>query len=171
MVVVVVRLARPFGVELCPNYVLSDAALALPATDRTYGTAREIAQMVPVSGHATYREFLEHNAWYRAFQPNHAPPRQEGPEDGRSGPRRFAEAVGRSRPIDRLERHHRLHRAVEGSGHIRLTDVFARGPRPMICAISEVEVGQVGDDHAWKLAIRAPPPPPRALTRTGDPFR
>jgi hypothetical protein len=104
LVVGVVRLARPLGVELCPNYVLSEGALLLPATDRTYGTAREIAQMVPLSGDATYREFLERNAWYRAFQPNHVRARDEGPDEGRTRLRRFAEAVGRSRAFDRLER-------------------------------------------------------------------
>ena len=103
LVVVVVRLARPAGIRLCPNYLLAEAAMELDEADRTYGTAREIAQMVPVAGLATYERFLARNDWYARFQPNHVPVRM--PRDHRPGPaRRVVERLGRTAPFDRLER-------------------------------------------------------------------
>jgi hypothetical protein len=103
LVVGVVRLAAPAGIRLCPNYLLAEGALELEDTDRTYGTAREIAQMVPVAGFAAYRRFLARNEWYAGFQPNHVP---SGPSrrDGPGPLRRVVELIGRAAPFDRLER-------------------------------------------------------------------
>ena len=103
LVIAVVRLAAPAGIRLCPNYLLAEAAMELDDGDRTYGTAREIAQMVPVAGFAAYERFLARNAWYRAMQPNQAPARAA--RDERPGRvRRVVERIGRAGPFDRLER-------------------------------------------------------------------
>ena len=103
LVVAIVRLAAPAGIRLCPNYLLAERAMELDEDDRTYGTAREIAQMVPLAGLGTYERFLARNAWYRTFQPNHEPVR--APRDDRPGlVRRVVERIGRTRPFDRIER-------------------------------------------------------------------
>lgn len=74
----VVRLARRFGVELCPNYVLSVTALA--QSPRNLYIAHELAQMVPLSGFGLYQEMQAANRWVGSFLPNHpfnqsAPPK------------------------------------------------------------------------------------------------
>jgi hypothetical protein len=103
LVIAVVRLAALTGVRLCPNYLLAEEAMELDAADRTYGTAREIAQMVPLTGFGTYRRFLHRNAWYTTYQPNHRPP--DSIRDDAAGPiPRAVERVGRTAPFDRLER-------------------------------------------------------------------
>jgi hypothetical protein len=62
-----VRLARLFGDELCPNYVISRAHLGLEQHDLF--TAHELAQMVPFYGEALYREMIERNNWARQYLP------------------------------------------------------------------------------------------------------
>jgi hypothetical protein len=64
----VVRLAALRGVTVCPNYLLSEEALALPEQDRY--TARELLQMRPLSGDRVYRRLLAANAWWRDYLPN-----------------------------------------------------------------------------------------------------
>lgn len=65
----VVHLARRFGLELCPNYVLSTAALA--QTPQNIYIAHELAQMVPLSGWAVYQQMQAANRWVGSFLPNH----------------------------------------------------------------------------------------------------
>jgi hypothetical protein len=104
LVVAVVRLAAPAGIRLCPNYLLAEGAIELDEAERTYGTAREIAQMVPLAGFSTYRRFLARNDWYVAFQPNHLPAGTRRADGGRGLLRRTVERIGRASPLDRLER-------------------------------------------------------------------
>ena len=66
----VVRLAAQRGAALCPNFFISTQALALPT--RNLYAARELAQMVPLSGLATYRALRAANAWSFDFLPNAA---------------------------------------------------------------------------------------------------
>lgn len=68
----VVRVARRFGIELCPNYVLSSAALA--QSPRTLYIAHELAQMAPLSGHTLYAEMCAANRWTQSFLPNATQP-------------------------------------------------------------------------------------------------
>jgi len=65
----VVHLARRFGVELCPNYVLSNSALA--QSPRNLYIAHELAQMVPLSGFSVYQQMQAANRWVGGFLPNH----------------------------------------------------------------------------------------------------
>lgn len=104
LVIGLVRLAARRGDTICPNYFLSQRALAL--TSRTLYTAREIAQMVPLAGFATYDHLRRLNAWVEAFLPNAAgAPRTLGLVDDAAGPvRRLAERALQSRPFDALER-------------------------------------------------------------------
>jgi hypothetical protein len=66
--VIVVRLVRLLGRELCPNYVLADNQL-LQARQDTF-IAHEIAQMQPIYGADLYRLMLQENAWAKAYLPN-----------------------------------------------------------------------------------------------------
>jgi hypothetical protein len=67
LLVLLVRVARLFGDELCPNYIISDAHLHLDQRD--FFTAHELAQMVLQSGEATYLRLLDANSWARPFIP------------------------------------------------------------------------------------------------------
>jgi hypothetical protein len=95
------RIGRDRDAPLCPNYLISESNLAL--RERDMFTARELAQLVPLSGGATYERLLAENDWYREFLPNHPG----------SGPARLGSpsTIGRRlrpllRPIvvDRVER-------------------------------------------------------------------
>jgi hypothetical protein len=94
------RLAGHAGITLCPNYLLAESALELAEHDRF--TAHELAQMVPVTGAATYRDLLARNAWYRAFLPNHQPAPRAPQSPARA--RQLAERALRTLPVDALER-------------------------------------------------------------------
>jgi hypothetical protein len=73
LIILIVHLARKFGVEICPNYVIAEHRLELG--EPSLFTAHELAQLVPLYGLDTYYRLLERNAWMSAFLPN-ASPRQ-----------------------------------------------------------------------------------------------
>jgi glycosyltransferase involved in cell wall biosynthesis len=100
MAMALVRLARLGGLRLCPNYLLAESALGLQ--DRSLFTARELVQMVPVTGGDAYADLMARNDWYREFLPN-AEPRSVSAAPPRRL-RRFAESVLRLGLFDRLER-------------------------------------------------------------------
>ncbi|MEW5829573.1 MAG: hypothetical protein AB1846_11840 [Chloroflexota bacterium] len=62
------RLAARRGISLCPNYLVTTRALEFP--DHSLYTARELAQMVPLSGPELYAEIRRRNAWVSDFLPN-----------------------------------------------------------------------------------------------------
>jgi hypothetical protein len=97
----VVRIGDAAGINLCPNYLLADSALAIPEHDRF--TAHELVQMLPVAGADAYAELLAANEWVRGLLPNAE--RAAGGRSTRAGiVGRAAEAALRRRPFDRLER-------------------------------------------------------------------
>jgi hypothetical protein len=55
-------------VALCPNYVVSEAALEQQRCDLFI--AHELAQMVPIAGLALYREMRTINGWSGEWLPN-----------------------------------------------------------------------------------------------------
>ncbi|MFQ5400750.1 MAG: hypothetical protein ACE5E7_14280 [Anaerolineae bacterium] len=71
-IIALVRLARRDGVELCPNYILSEDALKFP--DHNLYVAHEITQMVPLSGLNVYQRIRQLNAWADELLPNAAGP-------------------------------------------------------------------------------------------------
>lgn len=102
-VVALVRLAASMGETLCPNYFLSLDALELE--DRSIFTARELAQMVLITGADVYDRLRNANAWADELLPNAAGP--PGPAIGPDRPRRAAHPAERllaGRAGDRLER-------------------------------------------------------------------
>ncbi len=62
-----VRIARLFGDDLCPNYVVAENNLELDQRDLY--TAHELAQMIPMSGLPVYRAMLKANEWAASFLP------------------------------------------------------------------------------------------------------
>lgn len=88
MIVAVVRYAALRGLEICPNYLLSEHALEFD--DRNCYTAHEVAQMVPISGLETYRRLRDLNPWVEEHLPNAA------------GPPRYLETPVYWRPFRRL---------------------------------------------------------------------
>jgi hypothetical protein len=68
LVLLLVHAAARQGIELCPNYVLAEQNLGM-APANIY-TAHELAQMVPLSGAATYRRLFTSNTWIVDYLPN-----------------------------------------------------------------------------------------------------
>ena len=89
------------GTWLCPNYIVSTGALALP--ERDLFTAHELAQLVPLQGEATYRALLTANSWYRDFLPNHPGDARCVGELGGRFTRRAVESVLRNGLVSRAE--------------------------------------------------------------------
>lgn len=76
-VIAIVRLARLTGDTLCPNYVVSEHALAFE--DTSLYSAHELAQMVPLYGRGVYRRLWSSNPQVQAYLPN-ARPRRMPPD-------------------------------------------------------------------------------------------
>jgi hypothetical protein len=55
-------------VKICPNYVLSENHLIQER--QNIFIAHEVAQMVPLYGHALYRRLREHNVWVADYLAN-----------------------------------------------------------------------------------------------------
>lgn len=66
--ILLVRLARRQGIEICPNYVLADNRLTQERQD--VFIAHEVTQMVPLYGHTLYHQLRAANAWVGAHLPN-----------------------------------------------------------------------------------------------------
>lgn len=62
------RLVWPFGHTICPNLIVSESALEWPLHDLY--SARELIQMIPISGMDVYREVMEVNSWVKEILPN-----------------------------------------------------------------------------------------------------
>ncbi|MDQ2693309.1 MAG: hypothetical protein M3Y68_14830 [Chloroflexota bacterium] len=62
------RFAKRFGHTICPNLIVSRNCLQWPLHDLY--SARELCQMIPISGMDVYHELIQVNAWARDFLPN-----------------------------------------------------------------------------------------------------
>ncbi len=119
--ILVVYAARPFGVMLCPNYVISEAVLEL--IPRNLFVARELVQMVPLYGLEVYRRLRKANRWVEELLPNANAPLCPQPEYG-PGPagrllKRASEFLLSGRlgdRIDRWEMERKLPRFVRPAG-------------------------------------------------------
>lgn len=62
------RMTKKLGHTLCPNLIVSEAALEWPLHDLY--SARELYQMIPISGMDVYQRLIRANAWAKEFLPN-----------------------------------------------------------------------------------------------------
>lgn len=66
--IVLVRLVRLRGAEICPNYVLAEDTLVQKRQD--VFIAHEVTQMVPIYGHDIYHAMRAANLWVSEYLPN-----------------------------------------------------------------------------------------------------
>ena len=69
--VVLGKIARLFGDTICPNLIVSERALAWPLHDLY--SARELCQMIPITGADFYLRLFSANPWVKSFFPNFCP--------------------------------------------------------------------------------------------------
>ena len=62
------RLTRLRGFTLCPNLIISENALEWPLHDLY--SARELCQMIPITGLDVYSRLINANPWVESFLPN-----------------------------------------------------------------------------------------------------
>ncbi len=89
--------------KLCPNFLLSEAALEVP--DHSLFSAYELMHMRPIAGFDVYRRLIASNSWIRDLLPNAQP--LAGASQQEHGPRlgwRTMDVVFQSRTGTRLER-------------------------------------------------------------------
>lgn len=100
------RIARLQGVELCPNYIISQRALVFSA--QNIYAAHELAQMIPLAGMDVYGEIWRANRWLADFLPNAAPAplsRLNSPKtESRTRGARWLEAILLTRPVSAIEK-------------------------------------------------------------------
>ncbi len=68
LALLVARLAKLEGVNLCPNYLITTNRLEL--NERSLYVAHELAQMIPLSGMEIYDEMRRLNDWMLDYLPN-----------------------------------------------------------------------------------------------------
>lgn len=121
LVVLVVRLARLRGVDLCPNYVLAETAMFQEKHDLFI--AHELAQMVPLCGQEVYWTMRQINEWAVQLLPNASQPFYQEPDRSPHGLgllfQRIGELFLRGPLGNFLERweHHRKQRKFQSDLH------------------------------------------------------
>ncbi len=86
------RIGRRLGIDICPNYLLASNTLEL--AQRNLYSAREATQAMPLWGEAVFDDFQEANGWIEDFLPQRA----------LGDRRRFLEPAPRHRLTAMLER-------------------------------------------------------------------
>jgi hypothetical protein len=69
------KITRLFGDTICPNLIISERALEWPLHDLY--SARELCQMIPVTGHDLYLRLFAANSWTKSLLPNARPKTSE----------------------------------------------------------------------------------------------
>ena len=99
------RLTRLQGYTLCPNLIVSEAALEWHLHDLY--SARELCQMIPITGMDVYRKLMKANEWMGDYLPNALVESNDLPPGNSRGfvPvfRRVLEFPLRGKPGDRFE--------------------------------------------------------------------
>jgi hypothetical protein len=98
------RLAGAFGRTLCPNLIVSETALQWPLHDLY--SARELFQMIPISGFDVYRKVMAANQWAGSILPNrsHDFSREHKASNVATAIKRLFEFLLAGKLGDRLER-------------------------------------------------------------------
>jgi hypothetical protein len=115
LVVILVRLVSWRGVHICPNYLLSIDAV--DQFERSFFTAHELAQMVPLFGLDIYERLVQANAWAKSILPNafgrHGYHQEIVPPRGLHWAKRAVEALlvgALGDTLERLERTRKIQR-------------------------------------------------------------
>jgi hypothetical protein len=128
LAILVVRLGKLRGVTLCPNYVLSENALAQQRRDLYI--AHEVAQAYPFYGHSLYATLRGCNTWLTVYLPNAVqvlhPPDAHALHDGWPGFKRAGEWVLSGWLGDRLERWERARKLRRFQKDLARPDSAAR---------------------------------------------
>ncbi len=66
MIILLVKYVHRRGVHLCPNYIITENALAF---EHDFFVARQMVQMKPVYGKSCYLQLRENNAWTTIYFP------------------------------------------------------------------------------------------------------
>jgi hypothetical protein len=102
MVILIVKAGEFRGITVCPNYLVTENALGI--VDQNLYTAREMVQMVPLAGFSVYERLRDRNSWVKDFLPNATGSDSAWAGSRSSGrPRRLAEALLRTRVVERIE--------------------------------------------------------------------
>lgn len=95
------RITRLFGYTLCPNLIISENALIWSPHDLY--SARELCQMIPISGLDVYGKLMRANEWVRDFLPNATARHSETSKASRVRWQKFLEFPLRGKLGDRIE--------------------------------------------------------------------
>lgn len=131
LVLGVVRVAALRGDTLCPNFLLSTAALSL--RERNVFTAHEITQMVPVRSTEWYARFMDANRWALDFLPNATTTETRTHDDGAlTRVAAWLLSTPLFAPLERWEMRRKIRRltaraAREGGGSLSFSETECRG--------------------------------------------
>ena len=130
LVLGVVRFAALRGHRLCPNFLLSTAALSL--REQNLFTAHEIAQMVPLRATEWYARFMDANTWAFAFLPNATTVERPARSDGiKTGLATRLLSTGIFAPLERWEMRRKMRRltarAAREGGSLAFSETECRG--------------------------------------------
>jgi len=95
------RITRLFGCTLCPNLIISENALVWSQHDLY--SARELCQMIPITGLDVYSKLMRGNEWVRDFLPNATVRLSETSKASRVRWQNFLEFPLRGKLGDRIE--------------------------------------------------------------------
>jgi hypothetical protein len=95
------RMTKLFGYTLCPNLIISENALIWSRRDLY--SARELCQMIPISGLDVYGKLMRANEWVRDFLPNATARHSETSKASRVRWQKFLEFPLRGKLGDRIE--------------------------------------------------------------------
>lgn len=95
------RVTRLFGYTLCPNLIISENALIWSRHDLY--SARELCQMIPVSGMDVYHKLMRANEWVKDFLPNATVQASKTSKDAKVLRQKFLEYPLRGKLGDQIE--------------------------------------------------------------------
>lgn len=95
------RITRFFGYTLCPNLIISENALTWSRHDLY--SARELCQMVPISGMDVYYKLMKANEWVGDFLPNAVVQAPETSKESKAQWQKFLEFPLQGKLGDRIE--------------------------------------------------------------------
>lgn len=146
MMILLVRLGRLRGVNLCPNYILTENALLFDQNDLF--TAREMLQMVPLYGRQIHAALRQVNGWVTDFLPQANGLNLDRLDDrlpaGQQLLKKAAEIILAGRPGNWLEK---LLRRVQVAKHTRLAQ--KAGAADKVVFTADVCKGHY-DSHGYK---------------------